>query len=216
MSLRERIGAWGRARRVRRTASSGQAMVEFAIIVPLFMILLLGVLEFGFIFANHQGLEYATREGARTGSALSNGAMSQAGSGGCASIDPQVIAAVQRVLTGKGSMVQLANVSQIRIWKSDAAGNPVSGSINVWANTGLNSGPTVDGAKLSFTATSSPWNACTRDASGDPSANPPTIDIIGVDLTYAYHMATPLGALLHWAGANVLTMNDETIMVLNP
>jgi hypothetical protein len=180
------------------------------------MVLLLGLLEFGLIFANHQGLEYATREGARTASALSNGANGQAGAGGCASIDAQSVAAVQRVLTGNGSLVQLANVSQIRIWKADASGNPVTGSINVWTNTGLNTGPTVDGTKLSFTASSSPWNACTRDNTGSPFANPPTIDIVGVDLTYSYHLVTPLGSLLKWAGGNVLAMSDETIMALNP
>ena len=191
-------------------------MVEFAIIVPLFIILLLSLVEFGFIFANHQGLEYATREGARTGSELSNGGLGQAGSGGCASIDSQVVAAVQRVIAGKGSLVTLTNVSQIRIWKADATGSPTTGSINVWTNTGLNSGPIVDGTKLSFTASSSPWNACARDSSGNPSANPPTIDIIGVDLTYTYHMVTPMGSLLKWAGANTLSMADKTVMVLNP
>jgi len=200
-----------------RAEANGQALVELAIILPLLMILLLGLLEFGLIFSHYQGLEYATREGARTGSALSNGAHGQAGSGGCASIDAQTVAAVQRVLVGKGSLIQLQYVTQIRIWKSDAAGNPVSGSINVWTNTGLNSGPTVDGAKLSFTGpVTPPWAACTRNATGSPFANPPTIDVLGVDLTYNYHLATPLGSLLKWAGANVLPMNDETVMVLNP
>ena len=46
---------------------SGQSLVEFAMIVTVVMLLLLGMLEFGFVFDHHLTLEYATREGARVG-----------------------------------------------------------------------------------------------------------------------------------------------------
>ena len=42
-------------------------MVEFAVIVPVFLLLLMGMLEFGFVFTHNMTLEYATREGARAG-----------------------------------------------------------------------------------------------------------------------------------------------------
>ena len=60
----------GRARRRDRGARSGQALVEFALIVPLFLLLLLGLLEFGFIFDHAMTVSYATREGARVGCGL--------------------------------------------------------------------------------------------------------------------------------------------------
>ena len=41
--------------------------------MPVVLILLLGMLEFGFAFSHHLTLEYATREGARMGAALANG-----------------------------------------------------------------------------------------------------------------------------------------------
>lgn len=202
-----------RLRRTRRLAdrkTGGQALVEFAIILPLFMILLLGLVEFGFVFANYQGLEYATREGARTGAALANGQNGQNGqppATTCTTIDNQVIAAVQRVITGKGSIVSLANVSQIRIFKyDDATGGPLSGSINVWTP---GAGPVVDGVALKFAWTSGTWNACTRDNGATP-------DSIGVDLTYSYHLTTGLATLLHWTGTSSMTMTDQTVMVLNP
>ena len=53
--------------------SPGQGLVEFADVVPVFVLLLLGMLEFGFAFSHHLTLEYATREGARVGAALANG-----------------------------------------------------------------------------------------------------------------------------------------------
>ncbi len=193
-----------------RKRARGQGLVEFALILPVLMMMLLGVLEFGFIFSNHQGLEYATREGARTASALANGQNGQNGTPvatACTTIDDQVIAAVQRVIQGKGSPIVLANVSQIRIYKyDDTSQGPAAGYINVWTP---GAGPTVDGLALVFKQTSGSWDPCTRD-------NGVTPDVVGVDLSYSYHMTTALGSLLRWSGANVLAMSDKTVMVLNP
>ena len=44
-----------------------------AVIVPFLMLLVLGAIEFGFIFTHSLSMEYATREGARVGSSLANG-----------------------------------------------------------------------------------------------------------------------------------------------
>jgi hypothetical protein len=48
-----------------RTRSSGQALVEFAFIVPFFFILLLGIIEAGRFIYHYQMLNDATRSGAR-------------------------------------------------------------------------------------------------------------------------------------------------------
>ena len=56
-------------------------MVEIAYVVPLFMFILLGILEFGFVFNHHLTLEYATREGARAGAALADGTVKDANCG---------------------------------------------------------------------------------------------------------------------------------------
>ncbi len=188
----------------------GQSLVEFGLILPILMVLVLGLAEFGFMFAHHQGIEYATREGARTGSGLSNGQNGQNGTPSgttCKTIDNQVVAAVQRVITGTGSMVNINYVTQIRIFKyDDTTKAPATGFINVWT-PGV--GPTVDGVALKFKQTSGNWGACARDNGATP-------DALGVDLSYTYHMVTPLGSLLAWGGANTIAMTDQTIMVLNP
>ena len=46
---------------------SGQAIVEFALVLPLILILLLGIIEFGVIFYNKAMVTNASREGARAG-----------------------------------------------------------------------------------------------------------------------------------------------------
>lgn len=59
-------GRFGRVRR--RSRAEGQSLVEFSLVLtPLFLILL-GIIQFGFIFNSYITLTNATREGAREGS----------------------------------------------------------------------------------------------------------------------------------------------------
>lgn len=44
----------------------GQALVEFALVLPLFLMILFGLLQFGLAFSNYLTLNAAAREGART------------------------------------------------------------------------------------------------------------------------------------------------------
>ena len=103
------------------TRTRGQSLVEFALGVPLFMLLLLGMVEFGFVFTHHIGLEYASREGARMGSALASGTATVA----CTDVDTNVIAALQRVVTSPGSQINVGNISQIQIYSANASGDPI-------------------------------------------------------------------------------------------
>lgn len=50
----------------------GQGMVEFALAVPIFVVLLLGVIEFGRLFITFTSVYAAAREGARYGAAADN------------------------------------------------------------------------------------------------------------------------------------------------
>ena len=52
----------------RLKGEEGQSMVEFALVVPIFLILLLGIVEFGHIFYSYLMIENASRDGARYGS----------------------------------------------------------------------------------------------------------------------------------------------------
>jgi Flp pilus assembly protein TadG len=48
-----------------RRSDEGQAVVEFALIVPVLMLLIVGVFEFGRAWSAHQAVTDAAREGAR-------------------------------------------------------------------------------------------------------------------------------------------------------
>lgn len=52
-------------RRTAAGAETGQALVELSIALPVLLILLLGVMEFGFMFSSYLGLLHGAREGVR-------------------------------------------------------------------------------------------------------------------------------------------------------
>jgi len=189
-------------------------------VVPVFLLLLLGMLEFGVAFDQDLTLEYATREGARVGSALANDGGPGVCNTGTTTVDDQIMAAVRRVLLSPGSRVKLVagmtNGTEVRIWKADPTssppGLPTAGSINIWRYTGPGTGPTVDLQQIGFTEISQPWNPCSR-------LNGATADSIGVSLTYTYTFQTPLAGILRFFGgasAGTLTMSDKSVMALNP
>lgn len=188
---------------LRAARTRGQAMVEFAFIIPVLMLVLMTVLEFGFVFSHHVTMEYATREGARMGAALANGSVTFA----CKDVDDQVVAAVQRVLTASGSQIDINQIGEIRIYKSDAAGHE-QGPVNVWA---LGKGPKVDGEQLLFKQQSANWDACSRNNAGFGAT-----DSIGISVAYRYRYVTPLGNLLGLVGDPAIAMTDRTVMALNP
>jgi Flp pilus assembly protein TadG len=49
----------------RRTNESGQAVVEFAVILPVLLMILFAILQFGIVFNNYIQVTAAAREGAR-------------------------------------------------------------------------------------------------------------------------------------------------------
>ena len=192
----------------RRSGARGQSLVEFSVAVPVFVMMLFGMLEFGFAFSHNLTLEYATREGARTGAALGPGTATvpcAPDASGTSPVDQQIIAAAQRVLTSPGSPVDVSRVSQITIYQSNATGGQ-AGPVNVWVP---GAGPTVDGVALKFRQSSVGWSACSRDNGSTP-------DSIGIWLTYSYRLISPLGVFLGMVGTPQFSMSDRTVMALNP
>lgn len=56
-----------RRKRRKRKEQEGQALVEFALVMPVLLLLLIGIMEFGLLLYNQQVITNASREGARFG-----------------------------------------------------------------------------------------------------------------------------------------------------
>jgi Flp pilus assembly protein TadG len=201
-----RLRSWGR----RTGRQRGQALVEFTLILPIILILVLSMAEIGLAIGNNMSLELATREGARVGASLANGG----GTPGCgtgqspnaATVDPQIIASVERALSSSGSGVDMSKVDYVHIYESNSDGS--EGLTNVWTYS-AGGGPVVGGIRLDFVQGTVAWQVCSRT-----SAPPP--DSIGVSISYRYKLITPLSILTGMFGANQITMVDRTIMALEP
>ncbi len=207
-----------RRREARTCRGRGQSLVEFALILPLFLLILLGMIDFGFAFYTNLTIEYASREGARVGAALAAGNTLFP----CDKVDSYVMAAVQRVLESAGIAVDInragsGGVNWVRIYKStDANGNgyATGGNYNQWTYS-AGSGPTVDGRVLDFvgpTESAASWKACTRNNGATP-------DSLGVAISYTYGWITPVAQVPRTLGLGSfgqLSWVDKTVMALNP
>lgn len=58
------------AKRGRIGRQDGQGLVEFALVLPILLLLLLGIVQFGLLFGTQLNIENASREGARLASVL--------------------------------------------------------------------------------------------------------------------------------------------------
>lgn len=224
--LSRRVGGFVRlagkrgSRSVGRERQRGQGLVEFALILPLFLMLLLIMLEFGIAYNHTLTLGLATREGARTGASLGDGTPSTCAEIALdASLDPdnQIMAGVQRILVSPGSDVVVTDITEVRIYKADSAGAQIGTSVDTYSYTGSNTGVDVDpGAgveRIAFTRTATGWLPCGRNNGGA------TPDAVGVQIQYTYHLQTALSGIVSLLRGNqsaTIAMTDQTVMVLNP
>ena len=56
------------SRRRRRSGEAGVELIEFALVFPLLLLVVLGIVDYGFMFQRFEALTNATREGARVAS----------------------------------------------------------------------------------------------------------------------------------------------------
>jgi hypothetical protein len=175
-----------------RRRENGQSLVEFTLILPVFLLVLLGMLEYGSAYDHRTAMAYAVREGARVGASMGNGGSSPG------AVDPAIVAAVQRGLTNP---ILIDNITSIDIYQADAAGKPITGKIDSYDK---------DGSLIGTAG----WPAVNRVAGLNG-------DSIGVRVRYDFHPITPLGSLMGVIfspipGYSVIPMADSSVMHLEP
>ena len=197
----------------RRRNRQGQSLVEFAITLPILMFLVLGMIEMGWAINHNTTIVTATRQGARVGAELVNGSNSCADSTNAATVDPQIIGAVQGVLASSGSPINVSQITEIDIYEVDmSTGTPtVTGHQDAWIP---GSGPALPGSSPTTYLLFKPsgtgsWTANTR------CGNSPA-DGLGIRITYTYNFITPLGGLVAAFSSGKITITDSTVMALEP
>ena len=200
------LGGWnrrGRPIRARRRPESGAALIEAAIILPVLMVFLLGIIEFGLVYATGATATGASRSGARL--AATNYAPAKTSSTTRRAAADQIAAAVSADMKSLTSADPVGMVIY-RVDPSSADGAPAGG----WPgdNDTLSGGCSSDCFR--YTWTGSPKTM--TYASGDwalPDACGTTVDSIGVYVVVKHHYLTKL------IGSDKY-VNGRTVMRLEP
>lgn len=111
----------------------GQSLVEFAIILPILLLLILGVFDLGRVIYYYSAISSAAREGARFGVVLEPGIVSEASVESFASsraiaVDPVVDATYTTRIEGSGSDVKEIEIIEVHTSYEFTPATPIIGA----------------------------------------------------------------------------------------
>ena len=184
-------------------ATTGQSLVEFALVFPLFMLLTLFLVEFAFVFSALLGVNYASR----------NAALTAAEAGSDKLADCVILQQVENSIGAPGNK---ANVQTVTIYRSDQ-----SGATRLATLTYTRGGSTTctKGTATLTVPYSSPTGTYTYDQrcnflNGCVNLGRSQIDTVGVEITYRHTWVTPMGNFgLAGTGA---TLTQSNAMRMEP
>ncbi len=172
----------------------GASLIEVGILLPLLIMLGIGLSEVGFLVVDYLTVSNSAREGARTGGAAAN--FDQGG----IDADDLILAAVEE----SACNLTFGDLEEVRIFKADANGDPIIGSINVYSPTAP---PACDSPVTNLGCDNGcPWTAASRDRV------PPTFDVLGVEVTFSHEDITGLFPFptINWTETAVMQIEPDT------
>ncbi len=162
-----------------RRRSRGQALVEFALFLPVFLLMTFAVIEFAFVFNGMLAISFATRDAA----------LLAAEAGNAAGADCKIIAAVDRAV---GPPAADSRIQSVVIYRADQNGTEMSGVSNTWARGGPTDCP--DGTGIAYVRQTNGYPELSRcNLLAGCGFGQPGLDTIGVRVTYVHEWVTPLG-----------------------
>jgi hypothetical protein len=174
----------------RRDQEDGQSLVEFALTLPLFMLMLMAVLEFGFLYNNILTVQYASRQGVSAAAQV----------GGEDGADCAILKAVESALQAP---IDKARITAVEVFQSDANGDAIPGKVNRYTRTGLLDCPGTQSQPYSLVGSEGYPQQSRRDSLVDG------LDVIGVHIEYVYVAVTPVAAGRSWALSDGATLRVE-------
>jgi hypothetical protein len=208
--LRGRLRGPGHADR-----GTGQSIVEFALILPLFIFILLGLIEFSFVFNAVLAAEHATRDASLIAAEAGN------------AVDADCVI-LQKIDEDMTAPVDSQRVQEVWIYRADNVGNPVGGSLDPWSaptsQQYRRGGSTTCGSlSVPYTLSSAHYNPEDRCniLNGETCRLGQTgVDHVGVRLVYGYQAHTPmampfLGVVLQVRGDGFV-ITKSNVMRMEP
>lgn len=178
-----RIGAALRARRTaaRRSSQDGQSLVEFSLVVPLFLTLLMATVEFAFAFNAILATNYASRDAA----------LLAAEGGSHLGSDCSILRAVEKDM---GAPADQRQIQRVEIYRSTQTGDQI-GDATRYVRSGSMSCNLPDGRPVTLpytlTANGYPMDSRCNMLAGCRGGR--TLDHVGVRVAYRHLWRTPFG-----------------------
>ncbi len=172
-------------------------MVEFALVVPVFILLVIGLIEFAVTFSTQLNVNFASRDAALLAAEAGNG-------------DGADCVILQSVETALNSPTDKTSVQQVRIYQADVRGNEQAA--NVYSRTGSTSCTFQDGTTVTvpYSATSIGYpetGRCTVIATSGCGG----LDLIGIAISYRHVWVTPLPDLVQLPAGGITFTRSNTM-----
>jgi hypothetical protein len=191
----------------RRTDSEhGQALVEFALVFPIFILLIVGLIEFSLAFNALLSVNFASRDAA----------LLAAEAGEDIGADCVILSSIDDDVQLPASRVR---ISQVRIYWADSQGAELGAQ--VYARTGSTNCTQPDGTTIAVPYTLQGGSdypetqRCSVLAGCPEDPGHTELDNIGVSITYAYTWVTPMAQIITFGGTG-FTLTHANVMRMEP
>lgn len=161
-------------------SEKGQAIVEFALILPALMLLVIGLIEFSFVLNSRNTVLFASRDGSML-----------AAEGG--SLDGTDCVVLQKIDGDVVSPSTVLRVQRVEIYWSDRNGDQIGSNVNVYTRTGATSCTYPDGNTITvpYTLTTAGYVESSRcNVLAGCGGSHTTVDTVGVRVTYQHFWLT--------------------------
>lgn len=183
-------------------------MAEFAIVVPLFLVMLTALMEFAFAFNALLNTNFASR----------GAGLLAAQAGNASAADCIVLREIDLKMTPP---TEEARITRVELQRTNPSGSTIYAR-TAYRRSGSTTCTLVDGTRLSvpYRRISNGYPASQRctvlPPNGCVTMSPPrsTVDTIAVQITYSYRWHTPLPGVLSFVGGS-LTGQGMTIVQRN-
>ena len=191
----------GRRRWSATASEQGQALVEFALILPVFLLLVFGVVEFGLAYNAAVSVNFVSRVAA----------LLAAEGGRSDGTDCMVLRAIEQDMTPPATP---SRITRVEIYWSDANGDQIGSNVNVYDRTGSLTCTYASGSiTVPYTLSTAGYVEADRcDVLAGCDGSHTTVDDVGVRIFYTHQWATRLFQTI----AGPITFQRSTAVRVEP
>ena len=183
------------------SSERGQALVEFALVLPVLLLVLFGLVEFGLALNAAVSVNFVSRAAA----------LLAAEGGRAEGTDCLVLRAIEQDLTSPATPTR---ISRVEIYWSDANGDQIASNVNVYTRSGSLTCTLASGSiTVPYTLGTENYPEIERcDVLAGCGGLHTTVDDVGVRITYTHQWVTYVGKTI----AGSITFQRSTAARMEP